>query len=85
MAVTFEPFPVPEAQIVYGNKFPHGLKAKRTDGAANPPDLDDSVAAIRSLSESGRLSELIRKHGAILVKGLGHPSAETFATLINAA
>ncbi|RAK82240.1 Clavaminate synthase-like protein [Aspergillus fijiensis CBS 313.89] len=87
MTTTFQPFDVPGAQTVHGNAFPYGLEIHRPDGAASSgvPTVDDAVTAIASLAESGRLSELLQRHGAVLIHGIGHPSAETFARLVNAA
>lgn len=84
MAVKFEPFDVPGAQVVYSNVFPYGLQVKSEEGKLNPPALEDSVESIKTLSASGHLSELLKKHGAVLFKGIGHPAAESFAKVINA-
>jgi len=83
MSVKYEPFAVPGAQIVHGNVFPYGLQAQISNGDS-PLDLDASIASLVSLSESGQLWSLLEKHGAILIKGVGHTSSETFAKLINA-
>ncbi|KAI9927503.1 hypothetical protein ASPWEDRAFT_175983 [Aspergillus wentii DTO 134E9] len=82
MSTGFEPFSVPGAQIVHGNEFPYGLRVKSTN---KDIPIEDSVNAITSLSESGQLSQLLQKHGAVVISGIGHPSADSFAKLINAA
>lgn len=84
MAVEFEHFNVPGAQVVHSNSFPYGLQVKIEEGKSNPPSLEDSVKSVQALSESGRVSELLQKHGAVVLKGIGHPSAESFAEVINA-
>ncbi|PYH97868.1 Clavaminate synthase-like protein [Aspergillus ellipticus CBS 707.79] len=85
MTITFEPLDVPGAQTVHGNKFPYGLQVSQADGASGVPAVSDAVIAITALAESGRLSQLLQTHGAVLIRGVGHPSAATFAQLVNAA
>ncbi|KAJ5697268.1 hypothetical protein N7488_010952 [Penicillium malachiteum] len=87
MAVTFEPFTVPGSQHIHGEVFPYGLRVQQNttgNDETSIPAIDDSVSALAQLAESGHLSELLRKHGAIVVSGLGHPSGESFSELINA-
>lgn len=79
----FHTVEVPNAQAVYGNALPLGLQLKRGDKATATPELDDSFNALRSISESGELGKLLQKHGAILLRGLGDPSADTFSKLVN--
>ncbi|KAH8172081.1 taurine catabolism dioxygenase tauD, tfdA family protein [Sarocladium implicatum] len=85
MTVQLDEFAVPGAREYYGNALPYGLQvtsANKADGEA--PAVSDSAAALRSLAESGRITELLDRHGAALIRGAGHPSADTFAELINA-
>ncbi|KAH7309205.1 hypothetical protein B0I35DRAFT_453692 [Stachybotrys elegans] len=78
MGVEFETFDVPGARTYYGEVFPQGLRAK-----AEAP-VSESSASLKALSESGRISELLDRHGALLIRGIGHPSPETFAEIVNA-
>ncbi|KAJ0383159.1 hypothetical protein COL922a_011051 [Colletotrichum nupharicola] len=83
MAIEFETFEVPGARTYFGNTLPYGLQVKQA-GAATPA-VEDAAAALRKLGESGKLQELLERHGAVLVRGAGHPSADTFAKLVGAA
>lgn len=85
MAVEFEPFEVPGARNYFGKALPYGLQVKGSDPANQvPPNVDEAAASLRKLAESGSITELLDEHGAVLIHGVGSPSAETFATLINA-
>ncbi|KAI8243629.1 Clavaminate synthase-like protein [Colletotrichum sp. SAR 10_99] len=83
MAIEFETFEVPGARTYFGNTLPYGLQVKQI-GAATPA-VEDTAAALRELGDSGKLQELLERHGAVLVRGAGHPSADTFAKLVGAA
>ncbi|KAH8655249.1 hypothetical protein BX600DRAFT_385851 [Xylariales sp. PMI_506] len=83
MSVEFESFDVPGSRTYNGNVFPYALRVKTLD-AAPPPPVAKSVATLRALAESGEISKLLDRHGAVLLRGLGHASAETFAELIHA-
>ncbi|OJJ42801.1 hypothetical protein ASPZODRAFT_28886 [Penicilliopsis zonata CBS 506.65] len=74
-----QPFAVPGAQTVHSHAFPYGLQYT---GAAS---VEEAVQALTDFSASGELSALLTRHGAILIHGIGHASADTFARLINAA
>ncbi|CAH0027229.1 unnamed protein product [Clonostachys rhizophaga] len=83
MTIEFQPIEVPGARTYYGNALPYGLHAKSSTGEV--PPLAESVAAIREFSASGRLQEFLDRHGAVLIRGFGRPSAETFSALVTAA
>ncbi|TID04991.1 Clavaminate synthase-like protein [Colletotrichum higginsianum] len=85
MAVEFEPFEVPGARSYFGHALPYGLQVKQKGDNGNAPPVAESAAALRALGESGRLQELLERHGAVLVRGAGQPSAETFSRLVGAA
>lgn len=85
MAVEFTTFEVPGAREYFGNALPYGLQVKQTETTSDDPPVADSVAALRTLGESGKLKELLDRHGAVLVRGVGHPSADTFSKLVAAA
>lgn len=82
MPAEFESFKVPGARTYHGNALPHGLRIKQTD---SEPPVAQSVAALKSLSESGEIQRLLDQHGAILLRGIGNPSAQTFSELVHAA
>ncbi|OLN88188.1 Clavaminate synthase-like protein 1 [Colletotrichum chlorophyti] len=82
--VEFEAFDVPGARTYFGNALPYGLQVKQTNGAADAPSVSDTAAALRTLGASGKLQELLERHGAVLIRGAGHPSAETFSKLVGA-
>jgi hypothetical protein len=85
MSVEFEAFEVPGARTYYGNALPFGLQVKsQSSGNGDAPSVSDSTAALRALAESGKMNELLDRHGAVLVRGIGHPSPETFSEVINA-
>jgi hypothetical protein len=83
--VEFEALDVPGARTYHGNVFPYGLQVKNNKGGVNAPPITESIAALRALGESGRVTELLNRHGAVLFRGLGHPSVETFSDLVCAA
>ncbi|RSM00498.1 hypothetical protein CEP52_009100 [Fusarium oligoseptatum] len=81
MTVELTPFDVPGARIYHGNALPHGLQVQ----SENSPPLAESVNALREFAESGKLQELLDRHGAVLIRGFGHASAKTFSDLVCAA
>ncbi|GKT51328.1 clavaminate synthase-like protein At3g21360 [Colletotrichum spaethianum] len=85
MAVEFDAFEVPGARDYYGHALPYGLQARQNDGNCSAPTVAESAAALRALAESGKLQDLLDQHGAVLIRGVGHPSAETFSQLVGAA
>ncbi|KAL0935900.1 taurine catabolism dioxygenase [Colletotrichum truncatum] len=85
MGVEFEAFNVPGARTYFGNALPYGLQVKQDGADGEVPPVAKSAAALRTLGESGKLQELLDRHGAILIRGAGHPSADTFAELVSAA
>lgn len=84
MAAILEPFEVPGARTYFGNALPYGLQVKQTE-SGGAPTVVESATALRALGQSGRLQELLERHGAVLIRGAGSPSAETFAELVGAA
>ncbi|KAG4029245.1 hypothetical protein MFRU_016g00030 [Monilinia fructicola] len=84
-SVEFSPFEIPGARTYYGNVLPYGLQVKDTKGESSPPSVAQSAAALRALAESGNLTELLNRHGAVLFRGFGNPSAQTFSDLVCAA
>ncbi|KAF6836443.1 hypothetical protein CPLU01_03727 [Colletotrichum plurivorum] len=85
MTVELNPFDVPGGRKYFGNALPYGLQVKQTESTGGAPTVAESAAALRALGESGKLQELLDRHGAVLIRGAGNPSAETFAELVGAA
>ncbi|GJC80529.1 hypothetical protein ColLi_03367 [Colletotrichum liriopes] len=84
MATEFETFEVPGARSYFGYALPYGLQVRQNE-TSNAPPVAESAAALRALGESGKLQELLDQHGAVLIRGVGRPSAETFSKLVGAA
>jgi len=84
-SVEFLTFKIPGARTYYGNVLPYGLQVNSTEEESTTPSVNQSVAALRAFGESGRLKELPDRHGALLFRGFGHPSAQTFSELVCAA
>ena len=82
-SIQFEAFDVPGARTYDGSVLPGAFNIKSTNG--EPVKVLDAAAALRDLGESGKLTELLNRHGAVLFRGVGNPSAETFSVLVNAA
>lgn len=85
MTVNVEPFQVPGGRTYNGNALPYGLEARNSNGDGGQPSASDSIAALRALSEAGEVQRLLDRHGAILIRGVGNPSAQTFSDLAHAA
>ncbi|KAK7433026.1 hypothetical protein QQZ08_000499 [Neonectria magnoliae] len=77
--VEFKPFDVPGARTYFGNVLPYGLQV---NGESGPPPVAQSASALRVLAESGKIQELLERHGAVLLRGMGHASAQTFSDLV---
>ena len=73
---------MPGQRVHDGNVFP--LVYSLPEGYPTP-DVEASKAYLQSLAGSGELTTLLRRHGAILFRGFGHASAETFSSLVRAA
>lgn len=80
--VEFEAFDIPGARTYFGNVLPYGLQVK---GNGSLPTVADAAASLRALGESGKITELLNLHGAVLFRGIGNPSAKTFSDLVSAA
>jgi translation initiation factor IF-1 len=81
--VIFRPIDLPNARIVHGNQFPLPLQMTKESG--EKVTLDEAANAIRDLSQRGITTELMNKHGALLLRGPADPSAEAFSKLVHAA
>jgi hypothetical protein len=81
--VVFKPFPVPGQRVVHGNAFPLALNIGRQDG--QKITLDEGAKALRDLSERGITTQLMNKHGALLIRGVRDPSPKAFSLLVHAA
>ncbi|KAK1711593.1 uncharacterized protein BDZ83DRAFT_723816 [Colletotrichum acutatum] len=85
MTVELQTFEVLGARTYFGHALPYGLQVKSNDTPNSAPPVTESAAALRALGESGKLQDLLEKHGAVLVRGAGSASAETFSKLVGAA
>lgn len=83
LPVQFEEFAIPGAREYDGNVLPYGLTINSTNGER--VKVSDAATALHSLGISGKLTQLLERHGAVLFRGVGNPSADTFSELVNAA
>lgn len=86
-AITFEDFTFEGQQSTktlgfdWDAPFPLALKAN-AEGSAT---LQDYVTALKQLSESGKIFELVRKHGgAVLIRGLPIKTPQDYSELAHA-
>jgi hypothetical protein len=49
------------------------------------PTVEQGSRFLEALAASGKLTSLLQDHGAVLFRGFGHPSAETFSRLVRSA
>lgn len=84
-AVQVEPLHLENARTWRGKAFPIGFQVKSVGDQTTPVTVEDGVQYLQDLSASGELTRLLREHGAVLFRGFGSPSAETFSKLVNAA
>ncbi|KAH6892889.1 hypothetical protein B0T10DRAFT_527473 [Thelonectria olida] len=81
----FKAFDVPNARVYHGNALPYGLEVKSSLSNRAKVSTLDAIAALRAMSESGEVQRLLDRHGAVLIRGIGDPSAQTFSDLVFAA
>lgn len=81
--VVFRKFDLPGQRIVHGNLFPLALNIGKGNG--QKLTLDEATAALRDLSHRGITTSLMNKHGALVIRGVGDPSAHAFSLLVHAA
>jgi len=81
--VVFRSFDIPHQRVVHGNAFPLGLHVSKSDG--EKLTLEEGAAAIRDLSKRGITTELMNKHGALIIRGVRDPSPHAFSVLVHAA
>ncbi|OCK73177.1 Clavaminate synthase-like protein [Lepidopterella palustris CBS 459.81] len=82
-SIVLQPFDVPGSRLVDGAVFPLALELTKT--SPGPLTPDEAALALRDISERGITTELLNKHGAILIRGVGNPSAKTFSKLVKAS
>ncbi|KAK0444946.1 uncharacterized protein EV420DRAFT_1648671 [Desarmillaria tabescens] len=70
------------ARDFHGKAFP--IAFHRPEGSPQL-SVEEGVEYIRKFSSSGELTRLLQDHGAVVFRGFGHPSAETFSKLVIAA
>lgn len=73
---------IPGQRTVHSKVFPLAL-ALPDDGSYKKPS--EGAEYLQRLGRAGILTQLMRDHGAVLFRGFGSPSAETFSSLVNAA
>jgi hypothetical protein len=76
-------FDIPGSRIVNGNAFPIGLQLSST--SKDVLTAERAAEAIRHVAEKGHVTELLTKHGALLVRGIYDVSTKIFSTLIHAS
>ncbi len=81
-APLFVPLELPDARYFRGKAFP--IAFHRPDGSSQL-SVEEGVEYIRNFSASGELTRLLQDHGAVVFRGFGHASAETFSKLVIAA
>jgi hypothetical protein len=81
--VVFRPFEIPGSREVDGYVFPLALELSTTP--ENILTIDTAANAIRDVAEKGIITDLLNKHGALLIRGVHDVSAKTFSTLIHAS
>ncbi|KAG7450812.1 Clavaminate synthase-like protein [Guyanagaster necrorhizus] len=78
----FVPLELPDARNFHGKTFP--IAFHRPEGSCQL-SVEEGVEYIRKISGSGELTRLLQDHGAVVFRGFGHASADTFSKLIIAA
>jgi len=80
--ITFSKIDIPGSYKVAGNVFPLGLSLTNSSGGA--PTTEEAAAALADVSSRGIITELMNKHGALLIRGPGDSSARAFSQLVTA-
>ncbi|KAL3474473.1 Clavaminate synthase-like protein [Aspergillus californicus] len=83
LTVKFDSVQIPGSRIVNGNVFPLALVLSNANGGHIT--VDEAATAIRDLSQRGITTELLNRHGALLLRGPGDPSPSAFSRLVHAA
>jgi len=81
--VAFRPVTLPGQHLVHGNIFPFAVAISKVSGGS--VTVDEAEKAIRDLSQRGITTELLNKHGALIIRGVPEPSPHTFSVLVHAA
>jgi hypothetical protein len=76
-------FDIPGSRIVDGNSFPIGLQLSST--SKDVLTAVRAAEAIRHVAEKGHITELLTRHGALLIRGVDDVSTKTFSALIHAS
>lgn len=82
-ALEFAPLPLANVRLFHGKEFP--IAFQHTSSDVSKPSVEAGASFLRQLAASGELTRLLNEHGAILFRGFGTPSAETFSALVTAA
>jgi hypothetical protein len=73
---------IPEAKVVDGRIFPMTLRPQNRGQATAAPGQRQLLALVAA--ERGKIFQLVRTHGAVLLRGWGAASADDFAALNSA-
>ncbi|EGV66387.1 hypothetical protein PSN45_003016 [Yamadazyma tenuis] len=76
--ITLSKIELPNKHIVNGNEFPYALAFNHSGEL-----LDDKVEFLKELGSNGTVEKLLAKHGAVLFRGAGSGSPETFSKLVS--
>jgi hypothetical protein len=74
------PFVIPGSRKYGETVLPYGLHITTSDG--NAPSVIEAAQVLGNLARTGEVTKLLNLHGAVLVRGVGSPSAETFSQLV---
>lgn len=78
--VSLDKVDVPGARTVHGNTFPLALVFESSDVS----NTAATTKFLEQLSAQGIFTELLEKHGAVLLRGLGDSSAQGFSRYVTA-
>lgn len=79
-SVEFQSIEVPNTRTINQNVFPLALEIKATD----INDRKQISEILYEISSGGKFTDLLTKHGAVLLRGLGDNSSEAFSEFVTA-
>ncbi|MCJ1302223.1 hypothetical protein MMC08_005026 [Hypocenomyce scalaris] len=81
--VVFQKFDIPGSRIIHGNVFPLALEVSKESG--EQVSVDEATKAITDISGRGIITDLLTKHGGIILRGPRNADPHTFSRLVHAA
>lgn len=78
--LSFRNVDVPNAQLINGNVFPLVYQVEAT----NIDDKEQIADILKDISGTGKFTELLTKHGAVLLRGFNDNSSEAFSKFVTA-